>query len=129
LTKILLIITAVLEVATGLIMMAAPSLPGESLTGLPIDTASGLIVARIAGAALLAIGAACWLARDEGHSRAGRALIAGLLVYNVGVVAVLAFAGMHSGVNGTALWPGAGLHMGLAAFCILALRRRTRIPD
>jgi hypothetical protein len=128
-TKILLIITAVLEGVTGLLMIAAPSLPGESLTGSPIDTAAGLIVARIAGAALLAIGAACWLARDEGHSRAGRALITGLLVYNGGVVAVLAFAGMHSGVNGTALWPAAGLHMGLAAFCILALRPRAFTPD
>ena len=39
----------------------------------------------------------CWLARDEGHSRGGRAVIAGLLIYNSVVVAVLAYAGMRLG--------------------------------
>ena len=122
-TKILLILTAVFEAVTGLALLASPSLASASLTGSPIEPAAGLILTRIAGAALLAIGVTCWLARDEGHSGGGRAVIAGLLVYNSVVVAVLAYAGMRLGANGTALWPATALHLGLAGFCITALSR------
>jgi hypothetical protein len=119
--KSLLIITAVFEVLTGLALLASPSRAGVSLTGSPIDSAAGVIVARVAGAALLAIGVACWLARDHGHSAGGHALIWGLLTYNVAAAAVLGFAGIASAANGPAIWPGTAAHVGLAVFCIVAL--------
>ena len=119
-TKGLLIITAIFEALTGLALLASPSLAAASLTGGPIESAAGAILTRIAGAALLAIGIMCWLTRNEGH--AARGVIAGLLIYNIGVVAVLVYAGMASGVNGTALWPAVAMHLGLTGFCIVVLR-------
>jgi hypothetical protein len=119
--KGLLIITAIFEVLTGIALLAAPSRAGLSLTGAPLDSAAGVIITRVAGAALLAIGVACWLARDHGHSAGGQALIGGLLTYNVGAAAVLGFAGIASAANGPAIWPGAAAHIGLAVFCIAAL--------
>jgi hypothetical protein len=119
--KSLLIITAVFEALTGIALLASPSRAGWSLTRRAIDSAASVIIARLAGAALLAIGVACWLARDNGHTPAGQALISGLLVYNLGAAAVLGFAGIASAANGAAIWPGAAVHAGLAAFCIAAL--------
>jgi len=119
--KSLLIITAVFEFLTGAALLASPSRAGLSLTGVPLDSAAGAIIARVAGAALLAIGVACWLARDYGHSAGGRALIWGLLTYNVAAAAVLGMAGIASRANGPAIWPGTAAHFGLALFCIAAL--------
>jgi hypothetical protein len=53
--------TAVLELATGIGLLAAPSLVTEVLPGQPLGASVPLLVARVAGAALLAIGLACWL--------------------------------------------------------------------
>ncbi len=119
-TKSLLIITAVFEAVTGLALLASPALAGVSLAGSPIESIAALIITRIAGAALLAIGLMCWLMRNEG--RAAQGVIVGLLIYNLGVVAVLAYAGMGLSVNGTALWPATAMHLGLSGFCIAALR-------
>ncbi len=60
--KKLLIVTAVLEAGTGLGLMAVPAPLIRLLAGATLDTAGGLIVARVAAAALLALGLACWLA-------------------------------------------------------------------
>lgn len=119
--KSLLIITAIFEVLTGVVLLASPSRAGLSLTGSPIDSAAGVIITRVAGAALLAIGVICWLARDHGHSPAGQALIGGLLTYNIAAAAVLGFAGIASAANGAAIWPGTAAHAGLAVFCLVAL--------
>jgi hypothetical protein len=119
--KSLLIITAVFEVLTGTALLASPSRAGWSLTRRAIDSAAGIIIARLAGAALLAIGVACWLAREHGQTLAGQALVSGLLVYNLAAAAVLGFAGISSAGNGAAIWPGTAAHAGLAVFCIVAL--------
>jgi len=119
--KSLLIITAVFEALTGIALLASPSRAGLSLTRSPLDSAAGVIIARVAGAALLAIGVACWLARDHGGSAGGQALIWGLLTYNVAAAAVLGLAGFTWAANGPAIWPGTAAHFGLAVFCIAAL--------
>ncbi len=121
----LLTATAVLEAATGMALLASPSVPVSLLLGAALE-ASGLAVARVAGAALLSIAVACWLARTDAEGPAGRALIMAMLVYNAAVVAVLAHAALSVAATGVLLWPAVGLHTALAAWCIACLRPTAR---
>jgi hypothetical protein len=116
--KRLLTLTAIIEALTGLGLMAVPSLVVRLLLGSPLDTSAAMMLGRVAGAALLALGVACWLARDDAQSRAARGLVAAMLVYNVATVVVLTFAGMGFGLHGIALWPAVVLHAAMAVWCV-----------
>jgi len=122
--KTLLIVTAVIEAATGVVLLLLPSTVVSILIGASLDTLGGLVVARIAGAALLSLGVACWLARSDGQSRAATGLVAGMLLYNLGAVGILASAGIGSGLAGVALWPAVVLHAAMAVWCIACLRSK-----
>jgi hypothetical protein len=118
--KHLLAATAVLETGAGLALLTIPTL----IFGPEIATPTGSTVARIAGVALLAIGVACWLARHDGQSGAARALVAGLILYNAGVVAILAYAATVLGLSSGGLWPAAGVHAAMTAWCMTSLVRK-----
>ena len=122
-TKSLLIVSALLEMATGAALMVSPSIPVSLLLGVSLETSAGVVLARVAAAALLSLGAACWLARQDEHSRAGRAVVAAMLIYDFAAAAVLAQAGLGPGLTGVALWPAVGLHMALGVWCVACLRR------
>ena len=125
--KKLLIVTALAETATGLMLLVTPQLVIAFLLGASLDAQAALVVARIAGAALLSLGGACWLARDDGPSRAGRGLVAAMLLYNGVAVAVLANAGAGAGLVGVLTWPAVALHTALAVWCIACLRSGRRV--
>jgi hypothetical protein len=122
--KILLIVTAVIEAATGLALVLVPSVPVSLLLGTSLDAPGGPTVARIAGAALLSLAVACWLARNDERSRAAAGLIAGVLLYNTATVAVLVYAGTGLALSGIGLWPAVLLHAALAVWCIACLPMR-----
>jgi len=119
--KSLLNITALVEAATGLALLLSPSLPVLLLLGASLDAPAALTVARVAGAALLALGVACWLARNDEQSRAARGLVPAMLLYNVATVLLLASAGIGSELRGVGLWPAVVLHAALAIWCIACL--------
>ena len=119
----LLKLTAIIEAATGLGLMAVPSVIDRLLLGSPLDTSAAVMLGRIAGAALLALGVACWLVRDDTQSRAARGLVVAMLIYNIAATAVLAFAGIALGLHGVALWPAVVLHAAMAIWCIMTLLR------
>ena len=120
--KRFLTLTAIIEAATGLALIAVPAIVVRLLLGAEISGAS-IPLGRVAGAALLALGVACCLARDDTQSRAARGLVVGMLMYNLVASAALAFAGMGLGLHGVALWPAVVLHAVMAIWCIVCLRR------
>jgi len=120
----LLAVTGALEAATGLGLLLAPSMIVEFLLGAALGTPAGATLGRVTGIALLAIGVACWLARDDAASRAGKGLVTALLLYNIGVVAVLAMAGVGLRSVGLAFWPVVLAHAGLTGWCVVCLAMR-----
>jgi hypothetical protein len=117
----LLKLTAVLEAATGLALIAVPAIVVRLLLGAEISGAS-IPLGRVAGAALLALGIACWLARDDSQSRTARGLVVAMLMYNIVATAVFAFAGIGLGLYGVALWPVVVLHAAMGVWCVACLR-------
>lgn len=120
--KKLLIVTALVETSTGLLLLVSPTPVVAFLLGVSLDAPAALVVARMAAAALLSLGCACWLARNDGPNRAARGLVVAMLLYNGVAVAVLANAGAGAKLVGVLTWPAVALHAALAVWCILCLR-------
>ena len=120
--KTLLVVTAVLEGVTGLSLGLSPALTVSLLLGASLDTPGGLVLARVAGAAVLSLGVACWLAR--GQTLTARGLVTAMLLYNGAAIAVLVHAGLGLGLSGAGLWPSVGLHTVLAVWCVASLRNK-----
>jgi hypothetical protein len=121
-TKSLFVVTALIEAGTGLTLVVAPLAAAALVFGTRIETTTGTALAALAGSALIALATDCWLARNEGEGRGTRSLLAAMLVYNIAAVAVLARAGLVSGLRGPVLWPAVVLHTALALWCIICLR-------
>lgn len=119
--RALLIVTALLETATGLGLLLSPTLVTTLLLGATLDAPAALVVGRVAGAGLLSLGIACWLARNDGPIGPLRGLVAAMLVYNGVAVAVLASAAVGVRLAGVFMWPAVALHAALAAWCIACL--------
>lgn len=122
-TRLLFIVTALLEVGIGLALLVSPALVASILIGAPFETAADSVVGRVAGAALLALGTASWLARYDEHARAATGLIVSLLLYNVAAAVVLAYAGVGLRLFGIGLWPAVVLHVVMAVWCLASVRR------
>ena len=122
--KNLLSLTALIEAVTGLILIISPSILAMLLLGTSLDTAAALAVARLAGAAVLTIGIACWQTGSDAGSRAVQGLVAAMLFYNITAAAVLVYAGVVSGLSGVALWPAVVLHAGMAVWCARCLLQK-----
>jgi hypothetical protein len=122
----LLIAMGVVETATGLGLLAVPSLVASVLLGSSLEGAVGLIVGRVCGAALLALGIACLLARAEADFRSSTALIIAMLAYNTVATALLAYSLLGLRLIGIALWPAILIHAALAIWCIVCLRTDSR---
>jgi hypothetical protein len=115
-TKAFLMVTAFVEVGAGFCLLVLPAVAIALLLGLTHAALETLLVGRVAGAALLGIGIASWLARDDHLTSAQLGLLIGILFYNATVSVLLAFAGIGLGMAGVALWPAVVLHTALAAF-------------
>jgi len=115
--------TAVVELGAGLALLCFPSSAAEVLLGAPLEAPAALAVARVGGVALLTLGVACWLARDDAHSPAARALVTAMVLYNLGVVFILGAAGIRSLPIRVVLWPAAVvMHLSMATWCVMSLR-------
>jgi hypothetical protein len=119
--KLFLIVTAIAEAGTGVLALFRPSVLLLLLLGVSPAGPEGLFVGRVVGAALLALGVACWLARCDHGSPAQHGLLAGVLFYDMAVAALLAYAGLVLSLVGIALWPAVALHAALATWGVACL--------
>lgn len=119
--KRLLTLTALLEAGAGLGLLVAPGLVAGILLGASLDL-GGTAVGRVAGAALLALGVACWGASRDECSRAAAGLVTALLLYNTVVAGLLIYLRYVAGLSGLGLLPATGLHTAMAVWCIVCLR-------
>ena len=127
--KPLLGVTAAIEAMAGVALLLSPPLIAALLLGASLDTPGGLVVARIAGVALLSLAVACWLARHDEQSGAARGVVAAMLLYNAAVAAILVYAGTGMGLSGIGIWPAVALHAALAVWCIACFRTRRVVGE
>src|SRR5262245_29849502 len=120
--KLRLVVTACVETATGLCLLFLPAIMFAILLGVENATVETTFVGRIAGAALLAIGVASWIARADALTHAHLGLLIGIFVYNAVASILLAFAGTVLQMIGPVLWPAVVLHAVLAIWCLACLR-------
>jgi hypothetical protein len=122
----LLTVTALAEAGIGLLLLSLPGVVLDLLLGVLSAAPEALFVGRVAGAALLAIGVTCWLARGDREGPARRGVIAGVLTYDVAASGLLAYAGVGLGLTGPVLWPGVAFHAVMAVWCLALVRRGGR---
>jgi hypothetical protein len=100
-----LLLAAVSEAATGLALLLVPSLIGRLLLGVEL-TGVAVVIGRVTGIALVALGIACW---------PGRPALCGMLTYSALATLYLAFVGLGGELAGKLLWPAVVLHAILTA--------------
>lgn len=120
-TKILLIVSALLEAVVGLGLLVIPAVTVSLLLGVPLDTPAGLVAARIAGAALVALAIACWQVRNGERGSAATNLVIAMLFYNAAAATILVYAGVRLKLQSTLLWPAIVAHQILALWCLINL--------
>ncbi len=103
-TRTLLRLSAGLEAATGLALIALPEVVARILLGTGLS-ASGIAVARVGGFGLLSLGLACWPG-DEVTAGDIRALF----TYNLLAALYLGYLRVGGGFDGLLLLPASILH-------------------
>lgn len=103
--KNVLTFAAVVEIATGLALLVAPSLVALLLVGTQLSGVS-IAIARVAGIALIALGLACC---------PGCTPLCGMLTYSALVTVYLGYVGLTGVFAGILLWPAVVLHAILTA--------------
>ncbi len=104
----ILAFAAIVEAGTGLVLMIHPAIALAWLVG-PNPPPEGMPLGRVFGVALLALGVACWPARQRVES--GSTTVLALLIYNVLVAPYLLYLGATGSWTGLLLWPAVGLHV------------------
>ena len=124
--KPLFVATSVIEAGAGLSLLVSPALTASILIGAPFDTPADSVVGRVAGAALLALGLGCWLARNADYNGAAKGIVSGMLLYNAITAMVLTEARIVLHLSGIGLWPAVALHAAMAVWCFACLMRASK---
>ena len=114
--KKVLTFAAVLEAATGVALLIVPSLVGRLLFGEEF-TGIVILVARVLGIALLALGVSCW---------PGSTALCGMLTYSALATFYLLYLAIRGEWVGPLLWPVVVIHALLTALLALGMVQATR---
>ena len=121
--KAFLLVTAIGEGGSGIGLLLLPAVVLSLLLGTQAPATDIVVVSRVAGSALLAIGLMSAVASRDAGSPALLGVLAGILLYDVVVAGLLGYAGAVLGLAGPALWPAVVLHVVLAVWCVVCLQR------
>jgi hypothetical protein len=120
--RLLLTLSGGLEILAGLLALITPGPVLSLLLGGPVDPIA-VVLARLFGAGVFALGLACLKARNDVGSPAGLAVSLGITSYNVLAAVVLLSTAAGSGLGGLLLW-GAGIcHTALGALFVATIVR------
>jgi hypothetical protein len=120
--KSFLTVTAIVEGLTGLALALLPSLVASTLLGTSLTDPAAILIARLAGGALLTITFACWLSRNQPQSSI---MVTAMTGYNVFAIALLVYAGGWERISGQGLWPAVIVHSVLLIWGLTHLWKRT----
>ena len=119
----ILLVAAIAEAVTGLIVLAIPSIAVRALFGIEIAGAA-IIMSRIAGVALIGLGVACWPGRVgatlSGANQGNIQQLYGMLTYSVLVTLYLIRIGIRGAPVGPLLWPAVIVHAVLIILLVVA---------
>jgi hypothetical protein len=110
----LLTIATLAECLAGVALIVTPDTGITLLLGAE-PGAVGLMVGRIAGVALLALGIACWGARADPGGAAQAGTLRAITMYNAGTGLLLIAFVATGKASGVAVWVAGLLHLALAA--------------
>jgi hypothetical protein len=119
--KNLLTLTAVIEIGTGLMMVAFPSLLATFMLCSSLNNPVAITVARIAGVAIAALGITCFLASFDWQSNAAIGLVMAMMIYNAGVLIILLYAGIVLGLFCAGLCLVVLVHAVMTVWSIISL--------
>ncbi len=109
--KKLLALAAAGEAALGLVLLAYPPVVVRLLFNAEIAGA-GVVMSRVAGIALIALGVACWPGSGAGRCLSGA--LRAMLCYSLLAMIYLAYLGIRREWVGSLLWPAVAVHAALA---------------
>ena len=112
----------VLETVAGLGLIVDPAGGASALLGSSME-GPGIVIGRIGGGGLLALGIACWLARKTPEAPASVGVAWAYLAYNVVTCITLAWASVALGGDSLPAVGAAVLHGVVGAALLIALHR------
>jgi hypothetical protein len=121
--RFIVVMAAWLEIVVGAIFLAMPDIPCQLLFA---TTPEGVCIplVRFAGVALIALGIACLPSAVTGPRHSA---VLGLLVFNVGMVGLLALVAVGTTFRGLLLWPTLILHAIIAVTLLQQFRNRNAL--
>lgn len=123
--RLLLTVSGGLEALIGVMAIITPVATVSLLLGSPVEPIA-VVVARLFGAAVFALGLACLRARDDVRSAAGLAVSVGITSYNLLAAVLILWAAVGLGLGGLLLWAAGIGHALLGWLFVSALVSASR---
>jgi hypothetical protein len=121
--RLLMLVSGGVEIAFGASALIAPLLVMGVLLGTGPDP-SGVALARLLGAATLALGLAAILARNAVETEGGLAAAYGLTLYNVLAAGLILWTAAIVGLGEALLWGAGAFHALMGVLFVYALTSR-----
>jgi len=119
--KKVLALAAAAEAGTGVILLAYPQIVVRLLFAQEISGA-GMIMSRLAGIALIGLGAACWPGTGT------RQAFPGMVTYSMLAMLYLIYVGVRGEAVGLLLWPAVVAHVILVVLLVGARFKERETP-